>query len=222
MLYANSSNGEKITAQKYAIAFCPTCNSEVVAKCGDIVTHHWAHKANNDCDTWHEPETEWHLNWKKQFHPDSVEVTLSKNGLVHRADVCINNLVVEFQHSPISAQEITDRESFYGNMIWVFDLSDANHRFENWGKYRKTNFLDTRFIYSALSVKNQNVFEFYWKNMRKTLFSVKKHLILDFGEKYSMVRVIEFSFDGKPYGLGQYIKRKSFCSSVISFAHSAK
>jgi hypothetical protein len=40
----------------------------------------------------------------------------------HIADVkAPHGLVVEFQHSPLSLEEISAREKFYGNMIWIVD-----------------------------------------------------------------------------------------------------
>lgn len=46
----------------------------------------------------------------------------------HRADVCIGNYVIEFQHSPISAKEFYNRNWFYNlagyNVIWVLDFKD--------------------------------------------------------------------------------------------------
>ena len=44
------------------------------------------------------------------------------------ADVLINGYVIEFQHSPISRDEIKERNEFYTNcgykVIWVFDAND--------------------------------------------------------------------------------------------------
>lgn len=49
--------------------------------------------------------------------------------LKHRADVCINGYVIEFQHSPISAEEFAERNVFYTlagyKVIWIFDYIDA-------------------------------------------------------------------------------------------------
>ena len=49
------------------------------------------------------------------------EVVMGENN-EHRADVRLDNsLVIELQHSPISAEMIAERERFYGSMIWLFD-----------------------------------------------------------------------------------------------------
>ena len=58
---------ERIKAAPKKEAICPTCLKEVIAKCGRIKVWHWAHKSKLDCDSFSEPETEWHINWKNNF-----------------------------------------------------------------------------------------------------------------------------------------------------------
>jgi hypothetical protein len=98
------------------------CGEKLIPKCGRIVTHHWAHKGK-DCDPWREPETEWHRYWKSLVPSECSEVVIEKNGLRHRADIVTNTgIVIELQHSPMGEDEIAIRESFYGKMIWLFDV----------------------------------------------------------------------------------------------------
>ena len=63
-------------------------------------------------------------NWKNKFPLDSQEVIqfdLLTNEK-HIADVkTSHNLVIEFQHSVISIEELSAREKFYGDMIWIVD-----------------------------------------------------------------------------------------------------
>jgi hypothetical protein len=88
-------------------------------KCGEIVSWHWAHKVK-DCDTWSEPESEWHRGWKARFPPRWQEVVMGS----HRADVKTPFGVLEFQKSSISLAEIKEREHFYGSMAWVIESSE--------------------------------------------------------------------------------------------------
>ena len=67
MLYAIETDGKRIQPVKDARALCPGCKKIVIAKCGVINVHHWSHLNGCECDPWHEPETEWHIGWKKQF-----------------------------------------------------------------------------------------------------------------------------------------------------------
>jgi competence CoiA-like predicted nuclease len=116
MQYALFEN-ERVKPTKGKIAACPQCKGEVVAKCGSIKIHHWAHKIK-DCDLWSEPETEWHRQWKELVPEACREVTIQN----HRADIRLENgTVIEIQHSPISNTEIAQREQFYGDMFWIFD-----------------------------------------------------------------------------------------------------
>lgn len=101
---------------------CPVCGGAVIAKCGAIVTPHWAHQAGGDCDPWSEPESEWHRKWKGWYldHGALVEVTIGR----HRADVVTNGAVLELQHSSIAILDARARERFYGRMAWLFDMTD--------------------------------------------------------------------------------------------------
>lgn len=100
---------------------CSGCKKEVTAKCGSLKVHHWAHKSLPDCDSWWEPETEWHLNWKEKFPEDYREVVfISDNGELHRADIHTpKGVTIEFQNSSISLDELTSRVKFYQKLIWV-------------------------------------------------------------------------------------------------------
>lgn len=96
----------------------------VNGKKGDIKIKHWGHLNAKDCDTWHEPITEWHLWWQNIFPIINQEVILKRDNKIHRADILLNNgLVIEVQNSPIRPSEIKDRELFYGknNMIWILN-----------------------------------------------------------------------------------------------------
>lgn len=107
----------------------------LVAKCGEIKVHHWARKTA-DPDTWHEPETQWHLEWKSHFNKKDTEQVITVDGMRHRMDARMfvddRQVVIEFQHSHISPQEIRERERGYGNMVWIFD---CNGKWEDGDSY---------------------------------------------------------------------------------------
>ena len=125
MLYAYSDDGSKILATPRARAVCPECGRVVIARCGEINVWHWGHEKRGDCDVWGEHETAWHLGWKRYFSPEYVEVSVRKGGVSHRADIRTSEgVVIELQHSPLSPDEIAEREEFYGRMVWVFDVEE--------------------------------------------------------------------------------------------------
>lgn len=145
-------------------AQCPQCKNTVIAKCGEINIWHWSHLAN-ECDSWSEPESRWHIKWKERFAPELREVVIGP----HRADVKTNKLVVEFQNSSISAGEIQERELFYKNMVWV---------------------VNAREFASNLSFRSRDGFaSFRWYHPRKSWWSAKQPLIFDIGEEEPLFHV---------------------------------
>ncbi len=129
-------NGNKIEAVKGAKGFCSICGAELVAKCGEVKIHHWAHKSFKNCDPWWENETEWHRFWKDHFPFEWQEVIhTDKTGEKHRADVKTEEKwVLEFQHSPIKSEERLSRNGFYSKIVWVVNglrLKRDKSQFQN-------------------------------------------------------------------------------------------
>ena len=116
-------NGERSEARRGLAGECPACSSEMIAKCGEIYAHHWAHKGRRNCDAWWENETEWHRAWKNLFPTDWQEIVhRADDGEKHIADVQTEDgWTIEFQHSLIKPEERVSREEFYEKMIWVVD-----------------------------------------------------------------------------------------------------
>jgi competence CoiA-like predicted nuclease len=106
-------------------ATCIDCGEEVVSKCGTLVSHHFAHKANSNCGTqFHDHKSEWHQQWQHTIIPavpgKNVEVTIKNDATIKRADMISHaNCVIEFQHSHLSLPERLEREGHYKNIIWV-------------------------------------------------------------------------------------------------------
>lgn len=140
------SNNERIEPTKGAKGVCPSCGSELVAKCGEIKVHHWSHKKKCD-DHWWENETEWHRNWKNKFPKEWQEIIQrDESGEKHIADVITGSgWTIEFQHSPISKEERDSRDYFYNKLIWIVD-----------GTRRKTDIEQfDNLIYHASNISNE-------------------------------------------------------------------
>lgn len=116
-------NGEKVEATKGAKGLCPSCDSELIARCGEVKINHWAHKGNRNCDPWWENETDWHRSWKGKFPKDWQEVIhFDESGEKHIADVKTNSgWILEFQHSYLKPEERRARNTFYSKLVWVVD-----------------------------------------------------------------------------------------------------
>lgn len=99
-------NNERQEPQSGLIGKCQCCNSPVIAKCGDLRVHHWAHKTKLQCDPWWE-ESEWHRAWKEKFPKEWQEIIhKAENDEKHIADVKTDQgFVIEFQHSHLDSQE---------------------------------------------------------------------------------------------------------------------
>lgn len=189
-MYARDPDGAKILATRGAEGYCPACADKLVAKCGELVVHHWSHFARPDCDDWYEPETEWHHGWKRHFQPDQVEVVIGP----HRADVLADGTVIEFQHSPISTTEIREREDFYvaevGAMVWVFDAQPYRSRVD----IRRRPNREATFV---------------WRHWRPSHGVCRQPMFWDFGPD-TMFRVNGFHPGTPTVGHGTYINPGAF------------
>lgn len=110
---------------------CPECEEAVMLKRGAIVVPHFAHYADIGCPL-SQGESMRHLEMKMQvgalFPNAAYEVRF---GPERRADVVVDNIVVECQASAIGIDEVGERTRFYNGqgkgVLWVFDL----HRLGN-------------------------------------------------------------------------------------------
>lgn len=159
VIYGLDSSNNKISAFPGAQAVCPVCLGQLVPKCGEINTWHWAHMAKDRCDSWIEPESEWHREWKSLVEPSLCEVVIGQ----HRADLIgRNGIIIKLQSSYISPEEIRAQESFFDNMIWLFDVRDCAANID----LRKTQ---------------KGYYTYRWKWPRKHIGFTSKNTFLDLG-----------------------------------------
>jgi hypothetical protein len=172
MLHAKTPAGERLAPVPGGRALCGQCGGEVLAKCGRLVSWHWAHRAA-DCDSWAEGETEWHLGWKRSVCEAACEVVVGD----HRADIrTLDGLVVELQHSPIDGALIAERETFYGSMVWLFDAQN----------------FELALYPSAAELT------FVWRRPRRSLLAVAKPMYWDLG--HGFVLFVKALSSGSPLG----------------------
>ena len=160
MEIALNENNERIYAQeaeKNENYFCPSCGGKVVLRKGKINTPHFAHKDCECTDSWNYDMSEWHSRMQSRFPIEQREVVITHNGETHRADILCGKRVIEFQHSPISFDEICERNNFYTNagysIAWVFDLQSE------WDS-------------NAIDEYKRNVYR--WKNPKRCLSAFDK------------------------------------------------
>lgn len=135
-------NGECQEAKPGLSGTCEVTGLPVIAKCGTVRSSHWALIGECERDSWGEPETPWHREWKNKFPKAWHEVIHpAENGEEHRADVKTGQgFVIEFQHSHLDPQERAAREAFYQNMVWVVDGTRLKRDFPRFLEGRK-NFM---------------------------------------------------------------------------------
>jgi len=190
MLYAlNTETREKISAIKGIPAICPGCELPVIAKIGSVVIPHWAHQKNSNC-SFSEGETPWHLEWKSKFPKENCEIRMGN----HRADVFINNVVLEFQSVTPDYKKILEREAFYENMFWIYNYCDKPigiRKYFRYDKYSPKEYLDSYDIVNLSDENFQNEYEYNYCNLfeqRITIYhppkgwlNASKKIFLDLG-----------------------------------------
>ncbi|MBB4274112.1 competence protein CoiA [Rhizobium mongolense] len=116
-------DGRRRLAERGLRGACPVCGAPILAKCGSMRLHHWAHVSTISCDPWWEPETQWHRDWKDRFPTDWQEHRrIAPDGEIHIADVLTAaGVAIEFQHSSLSSTERASREEFHQKLAWIVD-----------------------------------------------------------------------------------------------------
>lgn len=194
MMYA-IKDGPRILAIPNEHAICPLCDGEVISKCGDVKIWHWAHKVNQECDDFKESESEWHRTWKEYFQEANREVLIKKYGNTHYADIKTDyGLVIECQNSSISFQKIRERESFYGEMIWIFNCQDSVDRIEKKG------------------------YSISWFAPKRNFTYCRKPVYLDFGRELFLVGEVEKDREGDiPVYIisGEFYNIKEFIDKIM-------
>jgi hypothetical protein len=182
-------DGERIEAQPGLRGSCPGCGGEVYAKCGEVMVWHWAH-ATAECDSWTEPESEWHLDWKSRFPLEYQEAVLGE----HRADVKGPLSVLEVQRSSISTEAVREREEFYGQMIWVLNTEGFADRFSVW-------------------YAGGGVYQFMWKMPRKTWAVARRPIVLDL--PYGLLLITKLQSECTPWtGEGRFLSSNDLFEMV--------
>lgn len=175
-------NGERVKPKSHLKGVsCPKCGTELIAKCGEIRAHHWAHKNKLQCDDWMEDDNEWRDSWLNEFEEDWQEVLIERAGVQHFADVETEKKTIILLHqSRLTPEIIREREDFYQTPVWIFNAGlhkqDVAHflkAFENgWIRFPKIQ-------------NNKNPFlmitEFYIEKVfRKEWLSARFPVFLDY------------------------------------------
>ncbi len=134
------------TVGKGTSCFCPACNEPLRLRKGSKIRPHFAHLPNTECYYGIDKDykSEWHIRMQDYFPRENQEVRFEdeNTGERHIADVYLPaaNMVLEFQHSPISEEEFMSRTLFHINhdrrIVWLFDESTPNPQKGNLGRFK--------------------------------------------------------------------------------------
>lgn len=179
MRYANLDGNRVEPDKSHSGATCPACQSEVLAVCGSIKTWHWRHKSLDDCDSFSEGLTDWHIALQDWFPKEQQEICIGR----HRADVVTSSgVVIEMQHSSISIDEVRKRHEFYTGedhrLIWVLDGGEFWRNFKI--KKNEKGYYTFRWSYTretwleAYLQLNSEIFIHYREKGKDLLFKINR------------------------------------------------
>ncbi|MEH7381688.1 competence protein CoiA family protein [Bacillus sp. JJ1533] len=124
---------ELLKLRKQETFHCPACQSKVQLKAGMKKTHHFAHLKGSECTVKTEPESEYHLEGKRQlyhwFHAQGYDVKLEPflPEISQRPDLLVStqtkHFAIEYQCSQIDFSLFKKRSDSYKNEgivpIWI-------------------------------------------------------------------------------------------------------
>jgi len=118
---------ETAPGKKY---YCPVCGEPLSVRRGEVRHPYFAHFPGKTCsDSWdgEYDGSDWHGNWQEKFPLCNQEVVVQLGAIKHRADILTGKTVLEFQHSPLTADAFNKRNNFYlefgYKVVWLFDLT---------------------------------------------------------------------------------------------------
>lgn len=175
---------------------CKYCDGILIGKKGQIKAHHFSHKNKEICDNWIENKSQWHIEWQNLFPIKNQEIVINKEGVKHIADIQIENLIIEIQHSYINKENIKARENFYENMIWIVD--------GNGNKSKKGNLKGK--IYKICNV-NENL-ELYKSKKQWFRYTKKKTYINSSNKLYEVYKYLDNDY---------YLLKKVNINDIINY-----
>lgn len=209
MQFAIDEQGRHINikhAAREGAYYCPICKCPMRQRRGNINIHHFAHAPGCECtDNWHYEEMcEWHHEWQRRYPDECQEYVMRNENEIHRADVFINNMVIEFQHSPISVKEFDERNQFYTRnghtLVWLFDWT------EQYGDKLTSNEEETLFYWN----RPRGIFESFdlygsvhlYGQLRKPTNSDDRVIVRITGLGYESMSTSE----NEKYSVGEFIE----------------
>ncbi len=145
----NNETKDITNAKSGEIGECLVCKKFVIAKRGEIKAIHWAHVGNESVYDI-ESHNEWHISWKKFFERIGYTTEKKFGNFIADAYNSKTSTVIEYQHSPITSQEIVDRCKHHKNenrnIKWIFDYTNK-YKDGHVELYKKNDINNCEFCY---------------------------------------------------------------------------
>lgn len=152
-------------------AVCPLCLSEVVARCGEINVHHWAHKKGAHCDVWCEPDSEWRHKWLDSFSGCRIEQKLEIGKEKHFIDVQTEfGTNILLRRGRIKEAELAKMEDFFPSLVWIVDLGSAKRAVNQFGKAHVEGFISHSFDEVYKTIMGDEGLPSAWTKCRYPVF----------------------------------------------------
>lgn len=181
MLYAINEDGQRIRpiAHKEQ-ATDPYSGGKVHGIFGEGLNY-WR-LIEGEYDSWALPDSRWSLEWKLKFPKEMVERSIQELQESHVADVKTKKgTVLKFQNRILRAEQLTQREEFFKQMVWVF-------RADKWDmelKFNPTRYKTTEGRYRQLPKSDSFEWCGFVSRYSKTVFKTcKMPVFLDFGDEF--------------------------------------
>lgn len=105
-------------------AYCVNNNHELIAVQGSYNKWHFRHLNSSDCCK--QKMSYWHAEWQGNFENTEVSFKQINDQIKERrADVVVNDFIIEIQHSCIEKEEVLNRNHDYAlhnkKVIWIID-----------------------------------------------------------------------------------------------------
>jgi len=213
---------------------------DLIPVLGNKNVHHFRHKNNSDIGG--NPMTKWHCEWQSNFPITEIDFKIINSQIKdRRADVIIENtnLVIEFQHSEITSEEVNNRKYDYElhnkQIIWIIDGNEFINKtvleycnriylefISDFWKYK--SFLNYDYIYIDI---NEEIYKIYPNKIKSNMIDVelpfnKKDFINYLNTNDNIIHKINIPLqsklyikqlgagNGKTYGIFQMLQSPEF------------
>lgn len=220
-------NGNEINIYDFNKKDIPYCkNGHILCACqGEHNLWYYRHTLTTDvCNSL----SEWHAEWQQNFTHTEIWFD-KKEGQIsrRRADIVEGIYIIEIQHSPISKEEVDNRNADYAlhekQVLWMIDGTNMNMNEDILtidSSWKCDSFLNCPHIYINKKDKVYKVSPSSVKSMTVHVFPINKHIwiesiktqpiLYETPVQHTIYLKQQGAGNGKTWGIIQMLARKEF------------